>query len=221
MMFTGLVQMIGRIGHGMGVEIMKKLACALLFVLAFTSGSYATPPVPVLAIWDDAVIGDDLDLSKSETAQFIYSNVPLKSGDKFTALVPMDPGYRVLCCIEIASQEPLSIADLAKKYPRDNNFVRRLKSLKGVQYAYATRYVADKEMNPAMRRMAKGSGDTYYSAPALLGVSLERSLDSDSFPWGDWGRITLNFKLAKNRIERYLLDGAGKSIAVSVEALPD
>jgi hypothetical protein len=221
MMFTGLVHMIGRIGHGMGVEIMKKLACAFLFVLTLTSGSYATAPVPVLAIWDDAVIGDDFDLAKTEAAQFIYSNVPLKPGDKFTALVPMDPGYRVLCCIEIVSQEPLAITDLAKKYPRDNNFVRRLKSLKGVQYAYAARYVADKDMNPAMRRMAKGSGDTYYSAPALLGASHERNLDSDSFPWGDWGRITLKFKLAKNRVEQYRLDGVGKSIAVSVEALPD
>jgi hypothetical protein len=72
MMFTGLVHMIGRIGHGMGVEIMKKLACAFLFVLTLTSGSYATAPVPVLAIWDDAVIGDDFDLAKTGRAVHLF-----------------------------------------------------------------------------------------------------------------------------------------------------
>jgi hypothetical protein len=205
----------------MGVKSMKKLTIFLIVYFLFASGGCFAEKSLTLVLWDDAIIIDKFDQTKSVGRQFIYSSSVLRSGDKFTALVPVSPGYRVLCCVEVASGSSMEIEDLITEYAHDKFFVRRLKSIKGVRYAYLAKFSSEKEMTPAMRRLAKGSGDTYFSAPALLGAIGAEYLDKSSFRWAGWGMVTLTTELTKGGFERYQLDGLGKSISVSVESLPD
>lgn len=219
MVFIGSVKMIDPTGLGMVAKSVKLVGYFLLCSILCLDGVGAT--TPTLAIWDDAIIDNPYDLTKSEVARFIYSNEKLNPGDKLTVMVPMGPGYRVLCCIAVAATSPVGVSDLQNKYPYSISFMRRLQSLKGVRYIYSAIFVPEKEMNSAMRRVARGSGETYYSAPALLGVAREHDFNEDSFNWSDWGRVTLTFKSNNRRIEQYKLNASGKTSIIQVEALPD
>lgn len=205
----------------MGVKSMKKLMIFVVISFSLLGGGCFAEKSPVLVLWDDAIIGDQADNSRAINRQFIYSSILLRSGDKFTVLVPMDPGYRVLCCVEVAQDRSMMIEDLANTYANDKAFLRRLKSIQGVRYVYSAKFSSEKDMNPAMKRLFKGSGDTYFSAPALLGATRAERLDGNGFNWADWGRVTLNFRLTNGGLEMYQLHGAGKSFSISVESLSD
>lgn len=217
--YSGLVQMIVRIGRGMGVS-RAALLCLLSFAL-LSLGKIALAGSPKLMLWDDAIIDNKYDLSKSESIQLVYTNDLLSPGDRLAPLIPMDPGFTVLCCVEITADKPYTLDELKAKYPNSIGFVRRVQSLQGVRFAYKTKFVPEKEMSPAMRRISKGSGETYYSAPALLGATSQKVLESNRFTWSDWGEVTLAFRNPKSGWEEYRLNAKGLVSTIRVEALPD
>lgn len=191
-----------------------------LCVAVYSLVACADDVVPTLAIWDDAVVGSDVDLTRSQSLQFVYSNRPLHKGDRLTALVPLDPGFRVLCCIDVVDAEPMSLEALAKEYAEDSNFVHRIKSMRGVAYVYRSAFAPDSELNPAMRRLAKGSGSSYYSAPALIGTTSLKRIDTDSFDWGTQGQRTLTFsKVTASRVT-YKLKVGGQAASMTIDEVP-
>lgn len=215
----GLAQMIVRIGRGMAGS---RACLCFLVCLAFHLGANASQGTsPSILLWDDAIIDNKYDLSKSEAVQLVYTNEELKIGDRVVPLIPMDPGFTVLCCVEVAESKRYTLDELKARYPDSLMFARRLKSLQGVRYAYQTKFVPEKEMSPAMRRISTGSGETYYSAPALLGTTSLKRLDGNTFQWSDWGDVTLIFKNPKKGLEEYRLRTKTGVSVIRVESLPD
>lgn len=219
MAYIGLVSMIGRIGRGMVAS--RATSVALVCVALELSARVAFAGGPGLLLWDDAIIDNKYDSSKSESIQLVYTNEQLKPGDRLVPLIPMDPGFTVLCCVEVTADRPYTLDQLKAKYPDSIGFVRRLKSLQGVRLAYRTKFVPEKEMTPAMRRIFKGSGETYYSAPALWGTTAFKSMDDNTFNWLDWGKVTLVYKNSRSGVDEYRLTSKAGVSTIRVEALPD
>lgn len=200
----------------------RRLSLAWLFCLLLGAGNVLANTVqPFLMLWDNAIVDNKYDLSKSDSIQFVYTNDELKAGDWVVPLIPMDPGFTVLCCVEVAESKRFTLDELRARYPDSLAFARRLKSLQGVRYAYQTKFVPEKEMSPAMRRISKGSGETYYSAPALLGKSSLKHLDKNTFSWSDWGDVSLVFKNPRKGLEEYRLNHKNGVSVIRVESLPD
>lgn len=198
---------------------MRKLLVVLSLAL-YSLAACSNEVVPTLAIWDDAVVGSDTDLTRAQTFQLVFSNRPLKKGDRLTALVPLEPGFRVLCCIDVVEAEPMSLESLAKKYAEDSNFVQRMKSMKGVAYAYRAAFAPDSVLNQAMRRLAQGSGSSYYSAPALLGTTSLKRLDADVFDWDGIGLLKLTFSKGAASHVTYRLKADDQAVSLTVEDVP-
>lgn len=195
--------------------LIKKLLVGMVVLFASLRLHASGDSSPLMVLWDDAVIASDTDLSKVEAKRFLFSNKPLNLGDRFTALVPLGPGYRVLCCLDVTDGRGQAFAELAKKYSYDRSFIDRLKAMRGVQWAYEAALAPEDVLSPAMKRKAKGFGEIYFSAPALLGQTNQQRIDKDVFEWGGFGVVSLTTSRSGGNTNLYTLrsQDAGVSIA--------
>lgn len=218
-MFIGTGRVIDLIGRGMGARLAKGLAVvALVFVRLGPASS--SPQDLKLVIWDDAIISDSYALSDFEAVQLLYASEKLRAGERFTIFVPMTPGYKALCCVMVAAEESMSLEYLKKKYSRSIGFVRRLSSIKGAKHVYRAKFVPADGMNKEMKRFSVGSGETYFSAPAINGETRASGFDKDEFLWSG-GLVKLTFQKVGNSDERYTLTRSGRTTTLQAERLPD
>jgi hypothetical protein len=160
---------------------------------------------PVLAVWDDAIIVDAATAKVVEHRHFIYASRKLSAPVRFTAFVQLEPGFRLLCCVDVVDAVSLSRAALLDMYKADANFTARIKGLTDSAYIYSASLSPESTRNAAMTRLASGTGSSYYSAPALVGSVQVKRFDANTFDWPEYGRISFDVKTRKEGAVVYRL----------------
>lgn len=210
------IDLIGQLTGVDGDSMLRTLF--VFFALCFLGGVRAESN---FILWDSAIIGSPGNLDSSKSVELLYSTKPLAAGQVITAFVPLGKSYRVMCCLKVQSDRAMSLSQLAENYRYDQDFVRRVRSLKGLSYAYAAEFLPTEQLNKHMKSMAESAGDTYYSAVGLLGLSKLDRIKGSQFEWPEYGQISIEtIDIGRARFRHQLRTPSG-IVSIEEPSLPD
>ncbi|WP_321951195.1 hypothetical protein [Paraburkholderia bannensis] len=201
---------------------MKKVV-ASAFVL-FACGMAHAQQIPAVGVWEQLPIGDGQGGLKAVRHDVVFLDHKLASDTVFSALTDDGKSNSVLCCIKVAKDAAITLPDLLKKYPWDEDLVEHLKSIQGGKYIYEARLVDASAQNAGMREMMKNlalpPALSPYSAAIIEGRLASKEV-SNTFSVGGATVAFASQSIQNNSVTRYKFTLNGTTVSFTEATFAD
>lgn len=132
---------------------MIKIAAWIIVVVA--CGIARAQQAPVVGVWEQLPVGDGQGGQSAVRHDVVFVDAKLADDTVFSALADAGKSNSVLCCIKVDKGASITLANLLKKYPWDDDIAAHLKSITGGKYIYEAKLVDASAQNAGMREMVK------------------------------------------------------------------
>lgn len=132
---------------------MKKVAASIFVGLACSIAQ--AQQAPVVGVWEQLPVGGGQDGQNAARHDVVLVDRKLADDTVFSALTDAGKQNSVLCCIKVSRNASITLADLLKKYPWDDDIAAHLKSIMGWKYIYEAKLVDASAQNAGMRELVK------------------------------------------------------------------
>lgn len=116
---------------------------------------------------------------------YILTDQKLDQPTVFSGLQGVSSTLSVVCCYEVKNTTPTSLDAELARYGKDDDFVTRMKSIKGYRYVYLAEPTADKtRWTPLMKTLAKIAANPEDGSPfsaAVVGAQFDKPSIPASF----------------------------------------
>lgn len=158
----------------------------IIFLLAFTavvSAGCSAKDTPVVGLLELVpVVGRDMHVVARPS--YIFTNTKLASPTVFTGLQSDETSTSTICCFEVDNLNAIPVSTILSKYAYDEQFVARIKSIKGYNYIYETHPAAKNLWNQFMKNITLDTHDPMdshsFSAP-VIAATIRKDLIPNTF----------------------------------------
>jgi hypothetical protein len=105
-----------------------KRVIASVFVY-FACGIAHAQQIPTVGVWEQLPIGDGQGHQKVVRHDLLFLDSKLVGKTVFSAVIDAGKSNSVLCCIKVEKDAAITLPDLLKKYPWDEDIVEHLRSI--------------------------------------------------------------------------------------------
>jgi hypothetical protein len=201
---------------------MKKIVASAVVLL--TCGVAQAQQIPAVGVWEQLPIGDGQSGQKVVRHDVVFVDRKLANDTVFSALTDAGKSNSVLCCIKVNKDAAITLPDLLKKYPWDEDIVAHLKSIQGAKYIYEANLVDAPVQNAGMREMMKNlelpPALSPYSAAVIAGKIEAREIPS-KFAIGSTSVTFSTQSTQNNSVTRYSFSLNGISVSFTEPAFAD
>ena len=152
---------------------MRKIVVWIVLVLVWQPAIAEKPPA--VGLWEQLIAGDRGDGSPVNTRRIdiLFIDQKIDENTRFSGLFAADIKPEILCCVEVNKNDLITLPNLLKKYPWDQDTADHIKKIAGWKYIYEARLVDSNEQNARMRTLVRNltipPSLSPYSAPVIAG----------------------------------------------------
>ncbi|MBU7438577.1 hypothetical protein [Paraburkholderia fungorum] len=110
---------------------------------------------PIVGVWEQLPVADVHGGANAARHNIVFVDQKIADDTVFSGLVDAGTKNSVLCCVKVSKNSSITLADLLKKYPWDDDLADHLKKITGWKYIYEASLVDQSAQNPKMRKLVK------------------------------------------------------------------